>query len=411
MLPITSFAAPTITHRRSVLADSILASSLAEDDLEHLEELGEIVTVPSGTALFEAGAPSDHLYVVLDGALLPETSAGAPPFWVGPGDLCGEVGFVRGTPRSTTMVAYGPSPRFFRIHHCTLGDVARPHGAATTRLLGAIARTICARMEGPRTDAASYDDASWCDQDHPAVLVMAQKLARKSTLETACAIWAALWRMPYRFGSWQWTASETLARGHGMCTTKAILQVALMRALGIDCGYVKGELQGPLVRACMPRAYAPRFERPTFKHYYAAARVDGRWIPLDGSFSYGSLSLIAETELHVKPFVSWDATVEGFANGAASLGGTDPYAIEAHPDLADVMRKNPTYDAKNADAMNVLLDRAQGYKAPMRPYVARMERALAAGNVLAARTLVMEGLASDIAALRNRTAARIAAAA
>ena len=67
--------------------------------------------------------------------------------------------------------------------------------------------------------------------------------------------------------------------------------------------------------------------------------------------------------------MGWDATVEGFANGAASMQGTDPCAIEVHQDLTEVMRKTATYDAKNADAMNVLLDRAQGYVAPVKGYV------------------------------------------
>ena len=404
---ITSYTtAPVITHRRSILADSILSSSLGAEELERLETLGEVVAVPSGTVVFEAGAPSEYLYVVLDGALVPATPSGVPSFWIGPGDLCGEVGFVMGSPRSTTMIAFGPDPRLWRLHRNALSHLVLPRGVLATRLLGAIARTIATRLETPRSGAAGWTEADYCDHDDPSVTALARKLARRTPLETATAIWAAIWAMPYRFGSWQWTASETIARGHGMCTTKAILQVSLMRALGIDCGYVKAELDGPLVRACMPRVYAPRFQRPTFKHYYAAAHIDGRWIPLDGSFSVGSLSLIAQTEAHVKPFVSWDATVEGFAHGAASLRGTDPYAIVAHPDLTEVMRKNATYDAKNADAMNVLLDRAQGYVAPVRPYVAHMHHALAVGSALTARKVVMDGLAADIAELRSCTAVR-----
>jgi CRP-like cAMP-binding protein len=57
------------------------------------------LSVPAGTAVFEEGCPSDHLYVVLDGALLPTAGLAAPDFWVGPGDLCGEAGFVAGAPR------------------------------------------------------------------------------------------------------------------------------------------------------------------------------------------------------------------------------------------------------------------------------------------------------------------------
>ncbi len=354
------------------------------------------------SVVFEAGSASDYLYVVLDGALLPVMPSGDPPsFWVGPGDVCGEVGFALGTPRRTTMIAFGPQPLFWRIHRHVLSHFGDPAGVLATRLLAVIARALQARLEKPARGAATWTEADYADHHHPAVVAMARRLARATPLETACTIWAALWKMPYRFGSWQWTAAETMERGHGMCTTKAVLQVALMRALGIECGYVRGVLDGPLVRACMPRVYAPRFQRPTFKHYYAAARVDGRWTPLDASFSVGSLSLIAKTQHHVRPFVAWDARVEGFVNGAATLGGTDPYAIDVCGDIRDVMCKTATYDAKNADAMNVLLDRAQGYVAPVTRYVAGMERALAHGAHLIAREVMLEGLQADVAALHG----------
>src|SRR5689334_12180037 len=111
MLLETLIARPVIARRSSILADSILASSLDEAVLDLLESMGEVVSVPSGAVLFEEGSPSDHLHVVLDGALVPATKDGAPPFWVGPGDLCGEGGFVAGTPRRRTMMAFGPDAR------------------------------------------------------------------------------------------------------------------------------------------------------------------------------------------------------------------------------------------------------------------------------------------------------------
>jgi transglutaminase-like putative cysteine protease len=410
MLSLRTQPAPVISRSRSILGDSVLSSSLHAEDLRHLAVLGEVVDVPSGATVFEAGAPADYLHVVLDGALLPVMPSGAPPsFWVGPGDACGEVGFALGTPRRTTMIAFGPAPRLWRIHREVLSHAAGATGVAATRLLAAISRVVSARLERPARATATWTETDYADHRHPAVVALARRLARPTPRETVCSVWAALWKMPYRFGSWQWTASETLARGHGMCTTKAVLQVALMRALDIECGYVRGELDGPLVRACMPRVYAPRFQRPAFKHYYAAARIEGRWVPLDASFSVGSLSLIAETEHHVKPVVSWDAHVEGFAHAGAALRGTDPHAIEVCSDIHDVMRKTATYDAKNADAMNVLLDRAQGYVAPVTSYVAAMERALAGGSFAAARGLVLDGLEADVAMLRSCSAAAKAA--
>ena len=86
-------------------------------ELSRLEGLGEVVMVPSGTRVFQKGDAPDFLYLVLDGVMVPEASlSGQPSFWVGPGDVCGELSFVLGTPRSTTMIALGPSPRLWRIH-------------------------------------------------------------------------------------------------------------------------------------------------------------------------------------------------------------------------------------------------------------------------------------------------------
>ncbi|MEP7121403.1 MAG: transglutaminase domain-containing protein [Byssovorax sp.] len=402
MLTASLITESVVAHRASILHDSVLASSFDAHELSSLERQGEVLELASGAVVFERGAPSDHLYVVLDGAVLPVMApGGAPAFWVGPGDVCGEMGFALGTPRRTTMMAFGPAPRLWRVHR----EVIARASSEGTRLLMAIARVAFARLEQPALDPSSSEDADYCNHGHPSVVALAHKLARPTQLETACAIWDAIWKMPYRFGTWQWTASETVERGHGMCTTKAILQISLMRALGIECGYVKGVLDGPLVRACMPPVYHPRFQRPTFKHYYAAAKIDGRWIPLDGSFSLGSLSLIAETEHHVLPFATWDARVHGFANGAASLGGLDPYAIEVHAEIDDVMQKAASYDAKNANAMNVLLDRAQGFTAPLPAYAEYAQRALSHGDHPTARALLIDGLACDAEKIRALEAA------
>lgn len=400
---ITAFPALRCSSK---LRHSVLGLGLGAADLARLEALGEIVTPPSGTVVFRAGEPADHLCVVLDGVMVPE-SAGLPRFWVGPGDVCGETGFVLGAARSCTMIALGPAPRLFRVRRDVLALHGAAGGAAVTRLLSALGRAIRARLDPSASDLAEQTEAAYCDHEHPQVAALARSLRGATTLDTACAIWSHVWSMPYRFGSWQWSASDTLRRGHGMCTTKAVLQVALMRAVGIEAGYVRGTLDGTLVRACMAPAYHARFERGTFKHFYAAARIDGRWAPLDASYSRGSLALIAETAHHVKPFVTWNAREHGYANGGATLGGTDPYDIEVHQDLTEVMRKSATYDAKNADAMNVLLDQAQGYAPPPAAYTVCAEQALAAGEWARAREIALDGVTGE--ALRLQPAATYAA--
>jgi CRP-like cAMP-binding protein len=403
MITAATITGPQASPRCLFLQDSVLASSLSVRELARLELMGEVVAVPSGTPIFRRGDFSDHLYVVLDGLLVPETAqAGQVGFWIGPGDICGEVGFVLGTPRNSTVIALGLAPLLWRIRRDVLAHLGSANGVAVTRMLAAVARAVRTRLDPQASKLASMTEADVCDHRHPSVVGTARRLARRTPLQTASAIWSAVWEMPHRFGSWQWSASDTLARGHGMCTSKAVLQVALMRASGIEAGYVKATLDGALVRACMPSAYQARFMRESFKHCHAAARIDGRWIPFDASFSRGALALAAETEPKVRPYVRWDARKEGFAHLSASLAGTNPFAIEVHQDLGDLMRKVPSQDAKNADALNVLLDRAQGFVPPAPAYVTQMNHAFAVGSFLAARSFVVAGLSADATELLRR---------
>jgi CRP-like cAMP-binding protein len=399
----STLAGPQASPRCLFLQDSVLSSSLSVRELARLELLGEVVAVPSGTPIFRKGDPSEHLYVVLDGLIVPETAqADQVGFWVGPGDVCGEVGFVLGTPRNTTMVVLGLAPLLWRIRRDVLAHLGSASGVAVTRMLAAVARAVRARLDPQTSALAGTAEEDLCDHRHPSVVAVARRLTRRTPLQTASAIWSAVWEMPHRFGPSRWSASDTLARGHGTAISKAILQVALLRAAGIEAGYVKTAVDGSLVRACMPGAYHGRFMRESFRHFHAAARIDGQWIPFDASFSRGALALIAVTEPRVKPLLKWDARKEGFANLPATLAGTDPLAIEVHHDLGEPLDKVSAQDAKNADAINVRLDRAQGFVPQAPAYVTQMEHAFAVGSFLAARNFVVAGLAADAAELLRR---------
>ena len=71
MMTMPTFEAAPVSRRCSVLRDSVIAASFGAEDLMHLAELGEVVTLSPGSAVFEAGAPADHLFVVLEGAFMP----------------------------------------------------------------------------------------------------------------------------------------------------------------------------------------------------------------------------------------------------------------------------------------------------------------------------------------------------
>lgn len=79
-----------------------------------------------------------------------------------------------------------------------------------------------------------------------------------------------------------YTASEVLAQGYGQCNTKAVLLMALLRAVGIptrlhgvllDKGFQKGALTG------MAFKLAPN----NLNHTWAEAYYSGNWVALEGA--------------------------------------------------------------------------------------------------------------------------------
>jgi CRP/FNR family transcriptional regulator, cyclic AMP receptor protein len=73
-------------------------------DVSWLSTHGETLTVPEGHILVERGKELSHLYLLLEGELNVELSAGNFVA-VGPGEVIGELSFVDRRPPSATVVA------------------------------------------------------------------------------------------------------------------------------------------------------------------------------------------------------------------------------------------------------------------------------------------------------------------
>ena len=79
-----------------------------------------------------------------------------------------------------------------------------------------------------------------CDFNRcPEIRVKAQELTRdcQSQDEMFRSIFAFVKELPYGLENWDVAASETLAKGWGMCSGKTNLLVALLRSLGIPARY------------------------------------------------------------------------------------------------------------------------------------------------------------------------------
>ena len=111
-----------------------------------------------------------------------------------------------------------------------------------------------------------------CDSTHPDVVALSKRLIPTGNTSAArAAATVRTWvrqNIRYVLRDKAERASETLAAREGMCTNKANLQVALLRAAGIPAGYVlahitKEAFAGPQLLVC----FAERMEPPALTRW------------------------------------------------------------------------------------------------------------------------------------------------
>jgi transglutaminase-like putative cysteine protease len=120
-------------------------------------------------------------------------------------------------------------------HVAELGAVVGNSGARAS------ARTMwLARFATPRAGELHLRpfllSSAVCDCDHPAVVALSLELVGRCTSVAEAAASVRAWvreHILYTLQDKSDRASQTLAKREGMCTNKANLQVALLRAAGI----------------------------------------------------------------------------------------------------------------------------------------------------------------------------------
>jgi CRP-like cAMP-binding protein/Fe-S-cluster-containing hydrogenase component 2 len=87
-----------------------LFARLSERQLEEARAAVELVAYEAGDVIWNEGDPSDSLCIIRSGVVRVTTTTGGPPrtlAYCSRGELLGEVGLIRGEPRSATCVAAG----------------------------------------------------------------------------------------------------------------------------------------------------------------------------------------------------------------------------------------------------------------------------------------------------------------
>lgn len=77
------------------------------------------------------------------------------------------------------------------------------------------------------------------------------------------------------------TATQVLADGIGQCNTKAVLLMALLRAVGIPCRLHGSKVTKAFQRSLMPKIMA-RLAPPFIVHTWVEVCYNGEWLSLEG---------------------------------------------------------------------------------------------------------------------------------
>jgi hypothetical protein len=334
----TAFVNPTLA---GFFADSVLGLYL-DTAAPEVFGLGRVAHLAPGAALPVDGARV--LRVVLDGRLA------GPGGWYGPGNhLTGDEG---------GLVAMDVPARVWSLNLSGAGWLAPGNRALRLATIRALIAADAAEVAAT-PPAHLPDPATLCDTDHPDIRRRAARLRRATPAGTAQAVLQFVQPMPYRFGPWQERASDTLARGVGMCTTNANLQVALMRAAGLEAGFVECAMPTSVLGKLMPDGWLA-LQRPVVKHYFAAVRLGGRWHATDASYDDASYGIYVQSFPHTAS-LRYPTLAEGQPYAPAFLAKhADPWGITVVPDLNAEMGKKSRFHPRHFEALNTRLDRARG---------------------------------------------------
>jgi transglutaminase-like putative cysteine protease len=147
----------------------------------------------------------------------------------------------------------------------------------------------------------------YCDFDHPAVAGLAKDLA--STAPDPARVTLAAFnyiRDNIRFGFdlVQVKASETLAKGYGVCYNKSLLLVALLRSNKIPSRMAYYPVNREFMRPAMGEACQTMTE--TFNHCFTQVLLNGEWVATDATLDTATYQKL------FKPYpVSWGIDWDG----------------------------------------------------------------------------------------------------
>lgn len=126
------------------------------------------------------------------------------------------------------------------------------------------------------------EETRYCDHQNLEIKAKARELKGNNATQTAINVWKFISLVPYRFDFWNVKAAETLNKRYGMCTNKANLQIAILRAAGVPAAYGTMKIRK---KALLDVSNSDFYEKisPVTTHIFAYVYLNGEWIAADAT--------------------------------------------------------------------------------------------------------------------------------
>ena len=150
----------------------------------------------------------------------------------------------------------------------------------------------------------------YCDFEHPAVAGLAKDLAKGESDPVRVTLTSFKYiRDNIRFGFdlVRVKASETLAKGYGVCWNKSLLLVALLRGNKIPARMAYNPVKPEFMRPAMGEACQTLIE--PFNHCFTQVQLNGKWVTADATLdtpTYRKLFL----PYQVSWGIDWDGKID-----------------------------------------------------------------------------------------------------
>jgi CRP-like cAMP-binding protein len=129
----------------SIVEKIDVLKGLTADEVERLLQLCNYTAYEAGTELFKVGNPSEDMFIVLQGKLVPRSRNGTVLGDIRAGSCCGEMGLFTGAPRTATVTAEEPTTGF-RISRADLQLLFRTDLRVHIKILQNIVSLLSRRL-------------------------------------------------------------------------------------------------------------------------------------------------------------------------------------------------------------------------------------------------------------------------